>query len=462
MTRLRRFLLLLVVLELLGSAGMVGWRCTRPMPPNPDLTRLPPSMVSEFRRLQQAARDDQLASWRELGEAYLAFGYFVEAEACFRRAVIVDPRDFPSHYGWAYSLDRLGRTRDANREFEAAAKMADRDMVRTCWYHIGRNLLRDEDAAAAERAFSRASGFPAADHQRAKLLIAQHRDQEAWSLIDRLEALDSNDLEVQFLAMRAEQSRGRHEAAAARADRLDRCTNHLRLTDHWEYLQPVRSRYGLSADIIRIESLATSGQMENAAKLFEFLVVENDPEIVNQFLLKGIPIELHAGRAETARQLIQDLIDRTAPHPTALHLLGDAYHILNQPRQANEAWELANSLRPRAASHEHLADWFEQAGDPVRARRESGLACLAFGMEALGKNDLSIAQELLEKAVAFTPDEPRSWFYLGETRHALSQDKSATEAYQRCLALNPDHGRARQRLEFRTTEGTEIHRSKSR
>lgn len=455
MIRLRRFLLLLVVLELLASAGMVGWRCTRPIPPNPDLARLPPSTIRDFKRLQQAARDDHLAGWRELGEAYLAYGYFVEAEACFRRAVTVSPHDFPSHYGWAYSFDRLGRTRDANREFKAAAKLADKDMARTCWYHIGRNLLREEDAAAAERAFSHANKFPAADHQRAKLLIAQHRDQEAWSLINRLEALDSDDLEVQFLAMRGEQSRDRHEAAGARADRLERCTNHLRLTDHWEYLQPIRSRYGLAADLVRIGSLATSGQTELAANLFESLVAENDPEIVNQFLLKGLPIELQAGRAEKARQLIQDLIDRSAPHPMALHLLGDAYQILNQPRQASETWELANRLSPRAESHEHLADWFEQVGDPDRARQERGLACLTFGMDAFRKNDLALAQEFLEKSVELISGEPRTWFYLGETRRALLLDESATDAYQRCLALNPDHGRARHRLEFKTTESTE-------
>ena len=74
MTRLRRFLLLIVALELLSSAGMVAWRCIRPIPPNPDLSRLPRSTIRDIQRLQQAARDDHLAGWQELGEAYLAYG----------------------------------------------------------------------------------------------------------------------------------------------------------------------------------------------------------------------------------------------------------------------------------------------------------------------------------------------------------------------------------------------------
>lgn len=447
MTRIRGLLVLLLLTELVGAAAFIGWHWSRASPPTPDLSRLPRSTAADLKRLQEATRTARPDAWRELGEALLAYGYFVEAEVCLRHSATLDPNDFAAVYGWAYSLDRMGRTREAHQHFEAAARLADPDMLRTCLYQLARNHLRDEDAAAAERAFALVDKFPPADYQRARLLVSLGRAAEAMSLVTRLENAYPGDLNVQLLAMQVDRSAGDDGAAAEHADRAERSFTQLRLSDHWVYLHPIRSRYGLHAELARVEEANSAKQLTVAALQFEVLVRENDPERLIDKLATGAELELRAGRPDKAQRCLQMLAERTAIHPTALHLLGDAWLQLGQPQKAREAWQRANRLRPRSESHARLAELFEQDGDTARAQRERGLARQVAGIQAFRQNQLPQAIKLLEQAVQLAPDEARSWFYLGEVRRLLSQGQGAAEAYRRCVALNPDHGRALVRLE---------------
>jgi cytochrome c-type biogenesis protein CcmH/NrfG len=68
------------------------------------------------------------------------------------------------------------------------------------------------------------------------------------------------------------------------------------------------------------------------------------------------------------------------------------------------------------------------------------------GVDAYRQDRLEAARELLEEAVALAPGEARSWYYLGEIHRAQGSDNDARAAYQRCVALDPDHGRALDRL----------------
>ena len=47
----------------------------------------------------------------------MAYGYFPEAEACYRRAAALQPGSFWIVYGWAFCLERLGRTDEAIERF---------------------------------------------------------------------------------------------------------------------------------------------------------------------------------------------------------------------------------------------------------------------------------------------------------------------------------------------------------
>jgi predicted TPR repeat methyltransferase len=51
-------------------------------------------------------------------------------------------------------------------------------------------------------------------------------------------------------------------------------------------------------------------------------------------------------------------------------------------------------------------------------------------------------------AVENNPKFEHAWFYLGETQRLSGQTEAAKKAYQSCLSLNPNHGRALASLAF--------------
>ncbi|MBC8001709.1 MAG: tetratricopeptide repeat protein [Opitutaceae bacterium] len=62
------------------------------------------------------------------------------------------------------------------------------------------------------------------------------------------------------------------------------------------------------------------------------------------------------------------------------------------------------------------------------------------------KNDLASAATRFEEASSVLPDHAHTWFYLGEIRRLQGDKPAAEAAYRRCLAVNPDHGRALQAI----------------
>ncbi len=444
MKRLQHLLVWLVGFEVLGALALAAWQVSRPQAPLPNLERLPASTAADIVRLRQATRGDSVSAWRELGEAYLGYGYLVEGEACLRRSATLAPRDFAAAYGWAYSLARLGRLQESNQKFEVAATLADRAMARTCRYHIGRNYLRLENGSAARQAFERIEGFLAADYQRAKLLVSQGDLKQARPLISQLEEQAPNDIEVQLLIIRVE--RDQSSVSSRRVNQLERCRATLQLTDHWEYLHPLRARHGLANALTRIEMAANAGQLAAAALRFEALERDNDPEQLTQLLGRAAEFEYRAGRLDETQRLLDLLAARSEMHPRWLHLRGDVWNALNQSQRAIEAWTRANEHFPRAESYEMLSAAAERAGDGVATVKNRSRARQVAGITAFREDQLPQALDLIEQSLKLDPKNARSWFYLGEVQSALSQVAAGHASYRTCLELNPNDGRCRVRL----------------
>ena len=99
-------------------------------------------------------------------------------------------------------------------------------------------------------------------------------------------------------------------------------------------------------------------------------------------------------------------------------------------------------MYPKAKLHQKLADVFRRTGESQQAKRHEGLKLYAMGKEAWLKDELSDAKIHLQAATQLVEDHAHAWFYLAETLRLLGQAEQARQAYQRCLAVNPDHGRA--------------------
>ncbi|MCP4814503.1 MAG: tetratricopeptide repeat protein [Planctomycetaceae bacterium] len=93
--------------------------------------------------------------------------------------------------------------------------------------------------------------------------------------------------------------------------------------------------------------------------------------------------------------------------------------------------------------HEKLMMVYEKNGETDKASRQEGLMGLEKAILAWNRNEVRTAMIELNQAVELVPDSAVAWFYLAETRRLLGDERGAAEAYEKCLQLQPQHGRAR-------------------
>src|SRR5262245_6936377 len=369
MTRLQRILVVVVAGELVVGAVLFARQRSRPAPPVADLSIVDPLAAAQIRDLAQEWRSPE--AWARLGEAYLAYGYFREAEACYRVAVEREPARADFAYGWAFALERIGQIPEANREYERAIRLR-HPRADDCWYFIGRNWLREEKADEAREAFQKAGRQPSARYEIARLLVHASKVSEAIPLLDQLSAEYPKAIQPYLLRHRIEVLRD-SPTAAVYADLAGRAPDVLPNPWDREYtrLEAVHERMGVAGEWKACEKLLASRKLDEVEpRLREALRLQWDPLGVD-LLAK---VELRRGRPEEAVRLLQEVNDRMGPSIHFLTRLGDEWENAGQPNRAAQAWTRAVQLgrAPNAKhlryQHSKLAEYYEKSGAPDAAR----------------------------------------------------------------------------------------------
>lgn len=439
---------IILVVELVVGGGAIAWRLSSPAVPMVNLNRLPAMTAADIQRLQKRAASDQPAAWQELGEAYLAYGYFPAAEACLRRSARLTPQSFAAVYAHAYSLDRLCRLPEAAAEFQAAARLTNGNYAGNCWYHIGVSHLRRDNVEQAELALARASEFSApASLVRARLLIRAGKCEEALTLLENVRREFPADIETEMLSVKACRALDRPVDMILAAERAERAELKIRFSDHWEYLHPIRSRYGMMAQLGRSRELMERGDLRQAAELYQTIIDGDDLDHTDGMFEQGVRLLLLSGRPQDADRILSRYQQRMALSPGARHLRGDILAELGRIEEAETVWKDAVSLRSDEQIYESLASISDRRGNVKDAERNRGFAALFRGIDAYRANQLESARQDLDRAEKLLPDDPRPLLSLGEVFLAQGHQENAREAYSRCLAIDPNCGKAADRLE---------------
>jgi tetratricopeptide (TPR) repeat protein len=422
---------------------------SQPAPPAGDWSYVDPLTA---RHLQKLVRECQSPDdWWRLGQAYLACGYFGEAEACCRQAASLAPERPELVYDWAFALERLGHHTEANEQYERAIERGHANPDH-CWFYIGRNWLRLENAAEARAAFVKAGQQPAARYEFARLLVRDGQWQEALVVLEQLAAAHPRAVQPSLLGYRIEVLRDGTRAGWY-ADRAARATDVLPSpwNDDFDRFQKLHSAMGAAGEWRTCQILVAQHKYAEAeSRLHTALHLEWDPAGVD-LLAK---VAASRGQFHEAITHLQGVIDKHGPSLHFLTRLGDMYERAGQRDQAARAWSRALHLsfaagaKGRDYQHRKLAAYYEKIGDQATARRHAALGHTLVGQEAFWTGDLKNAQIAFEKAVDWDPGLAHAWYYLGDTRRLLGQTATAREAYLRCLQINPDHGRALAGLEL--------------
>jgi len=452
---MRRFqkILAAVVLVELAALAFLGWRQGRPGPlPAVDWSAclIEDAVVDEIRKLEKRLRPDDPASWAELAATYRAFGLFPQTEYCYRQVDKLSPKDRSYLYYWAECFDLMGQTQEATKRYrrvirEKLSSPIGANTAQYCWLNIGQDRLREEDVRAAIEALRKAVDLPKAKFLLSRVLIRAGRAPEALSLLDALLRESPGMVEYNQMKSWAEAALGNEEAAQEFYERSLRSQQALWKWDP-TYAEVLKRRKTMGSQAWHEKSL----ELEAQGKLQEAL--EWSRQAVQAFWAEDrvqqlAKLELLTGRPKEALAQAEDCVKRVGASAKTLDIIGVASVQLGDPAKAQHAWEQAIELEPTPNLYAKLAELQKMAGDARQMRKYQALEQYQIGKQAWLTNQLTMAREHFEKAIALFDGHAHTWFYLAETRRFLGDVAGAEAAYRRCLEINPDHGRAQRGLE---------------
>jgi tetratricopeptide (TPR) repeat protein len=186
---------------------------------------------------------------------------------------------------------------------------------------------------------------------------------------------------------------------------------------------------------------------EAEAGLRRLLAVSWAPEVADRLA----EILFATRRQREAADVLAEAVDRGGPSYGRLWLLSQAYDATGQSARALESWERAAHLATGPWTEglwRDLANRYDRAGDRDKARAFLAKAHLAAGTNLLDAGKPNDALPVLRRAVEADPGLAHAWFVLGEAHRAGQRPADARTACERCLAIAPDHGRARRALKL--------------
>ena len=449
MTRIQWTLIALIITEAATVLwGTLGTDSHQPLPAT-RLNVLDPIAVEDIRRLESEHRADNRKDWLDLAAVYRTFGLLPEALFCYERAEKIRPLKPKDHFAWGICLSRFGEIEKAQghlQEVIAAHHVWQED----AWLQIGLNYLRTEEPAKAEQALRNATQRPIAKLALARLLSRTRREKESIQLLQQLLERYPNGLRIHQLKAWVHEMQGEARPAEYHRDRVLRAADSL--TTH---------------DLSRQHDDQWFQKIGNGRFFFESLSAEEQGDLRNaiDLALAGLKaawqedralrvIYLRLANQEPAKALVacEEFFVRVGESVESLTFAGEALMEMGKTEEAIKLWLWATRYRSsrfvdtNMRVHEKLKMAYEARGEKQKALRQQGFMELEKALLMWNRNEVRNSLVEFEEAMELVPDSVIGWYYLAETRRLLGDGSGARKAYQACLELDPQHGRAQRGL----------------
>ena len=129
-------------------------------------------------------------------------------------------------------------------------------------------------------------------------------------------------------------------------------------------------------------------------------------------------------------------------------IAGDCFLDKEELDRAEAAWKrgqlvrASKTVQANAECCRKLSELYQTQGRTAEAELYRGYHLYESGRLQWRDNKIRAANKQLSEAVTILKDDPHVWFALAEAQRALGDRTSAKESYLKCLALEPNHGRA--------------------
>lgn len=450
-----RLLLIVLIIELGYCGFLVAKRLSRPVPVLPDAKYMDPLMLEDYTSLAKKAENGFSEDWTRLGQALLGQGFYSYAEQCFHQAAEMDPSNLVAKVSYAFCLERTGRMEQSTAEYEKLLPVKTREKVMFAnrnhfLYAIGRNYLRSENAEKAEAAFRDNMDFQPARYQLAKLMVRSGRAEEALPLIERNLADVPNSLKFLQLKSKALEALGRTEDSIQAAENVERALAIVPVNLNTDLVKPYAVRHGIEKELDIYNRLIQQNDMDTLAiKLDEIHdLINNRPIPQHKAILTSmIEVEFQRNNPDRMLALIDQLKKIGIENPDLIQFRAGAYILKGEEAKAAEILEQVAQIMPTVEIHQTLANYYQAEKQIEKRDYHLAKAAKLESMMAFRSNRLPAAQEAGARSVKLNPNDAQAWFYLAESERFLDHPAQAKKAYQRCLKLNPNYGRAIRALE---------------
>jgi tetratricopeptide (TPR) repeat protein len=389
-----------------------------------EFDQLDPQLQVHLRQLIGLARREPRNPGHHatLGVAFAANGMWNEARDCFRIVRQIRPRD---PLAWMYdgvATQEMGDLPAARDQYRGLVQQFP-DFPQG-WYRLGDVSLRLGDFEAAEASFSRLVQLTPGEWRGhaglGEVLLRRRQPAAALPHLGRAVRLAPREKTPRFLLGQALRDSGQVEDAR-RELAIGQGAIHLPMPDPWsaqahEHMKRLPDIFQMTSDY------AANGQAELAAKLLEETRTYHPNNVTLR--LRLAEAWAHSGRAQEARDLLTDLLDRDPGNPSTLVGLSFAYAQLNQ---FDEALMRADQAAKLAS----------QEVEPLLARANA-LVGQGKDVEAL---------EALRQAAAVDPQNARVQLESGDLCwRNLNRTNDALQHYRKASSLDPGFAAAFARI----------------
>jgi tetratricopeptide (TPR) repeat protein len=389
-------------------------------PPEPPADVAEPLVAGRIAAATAAVREalNSADAWGRLGTVYDVHVYFDRALECYDRASELDPDEFR----WPYFSGIVLRENDqaaALRAFARAVELKPDYAPLRLYLGFGHFLEEHIDEAAKhyERALQLDERSVNARIGLARVAQASQRLDDAVELLEQARAIAPEEAAVHHHLAHVYGLRGDKEKAALERKLAETSAVAMQPGEMASFHDPVRDEATL-AEGVSSNWLLTNGQrhlaagrVEEAGQAFD-AVLEANPDSVPG-LLASSRYALGTGNAERALELVRRAVE-LAPGDAATHAdLGLVLARVNQLPQAIAAYEQALAI------------------DPNLPDARSNLATLLF---QTGRTDEGTG--LLREAAAAYPGRPDIQQNLANVLLMTGQEEAAAQVLRDAIAVN--------------------------
>ena len=448
MSGLRRALIVLVVVELVSTIGIM--LLVSPATPLPvtQLGTQESGLILDMQAVEAQHDPRETQSWVTIGDFYCAFGLLPEAEYCLQEAARLGTLNEDGLLLRGNIISRLGRMEEAEQYFRQVIDFHG-ERASDAWIQLGLDALRRNDPKQAEKALRQSGDQPVAMLALARLLMRTDRATEALILLDRILELYPGSLRALQLKSWACEALGDDQGAR---ENYELSLRHVQvismLTPVRQHDEEMHQQHGPGRFLFESGRMEQRGDQAAAVDLVEQAIEAMKPLRRSYYSMRAAQLYLEIDRPKPALRHLRLVLLIDGETTENWELVGNAWYALGDKQKARQAW--LEGTRFRASKfvpanqylQRNLAEAFTESGESELARYHTGMMHHESGLLAWRKNDLRSALVAFTAAVENVPEHAANWYYLAETRRAENDREGARVAYQQCLQLDANHGRA--------------------